>query len=877
MASNLDFSTEATKPSIPDVGKTASRDTASGAMRSPLWHRVRWVVAILFAAATIFYSAVWMYYVRETPQTSFGMDVEEHSAQRVLEIQRVFPGGPADRAGLRAGDEVLTIFGRPMRDIEPLHTAVFGGHPGDKVPLEIRRPDVPAPIPITVVLGKAPQAKEPPTAVRAIVEQLLTAYPVLFVVVGLAVLFLRIDDRNAWLLAVCFAGLIASAPVLVMSGLMSPGVRRFVLTYMITFFPLEPAAFYYLFATFPARSPIDIRFPWIKYLLLAIALLVVVPSASVAIFTGSFDVAWRMLDVAPHRVAGLIGNIYYFGGCGLGLAALVWNLWRAPTVEARRKTQVMVWGTVLSLTPWLTLQAITLPRHMTPFQLPFWAWSPAILALFLFPLSFAYAVVKYRVLEIPVLLRRSARYLLVQRGFLILILVVGLVATFALAHGFSTRYPASSAGIPIGVAFGMVLIGSGTWVQQRVSERVDKAFFRTAYDSKQILEELVERTREVRTRTQLSNLLESNLRQALQPAFLLVYLLLGSGAGPEEDAQGVSLDSHLLDEIFSHDQPYEVVPTSTNTGFERIHAECLVPISGRDGQRLGLLVLGPRLSEEPYSREDKRLLALVAKQAGSTLESIQMGEEIAERMAAEKRAALEIDLARQVQRKLFPQNPPRVTGLDYAGECVQARVVGGDYYDFFELAPGLIGLALADISGKGFPAALLMANLQANLRGQYALAFDDMPKLLSSVNRLFFENSEANHYATMFFGCYDALKKTLRYVNCGHNPPLLLLANNTVRRLEATATVMGLFPQWECCEEEVQLASGDLFAIYTDGVTEAAAPDGEEFGEERLIDTLRRDRNASASLLLRNIIETVESFSPGEQGDDITVVLGKVL
>lgn len=877
MASNLDLSTVASEPGIGDSG-TASPTASPNSEDFRTWHRVRWTVAIFFAAATIFYSAVWMYYVRRTPQAFLGIEGGRlNLSQQVLDVQGVTPGGPAERAGLRAGDQVVTMYGRRMRDIEPLRTAILGGHPGDKVPLEIRRAGEPGPIAIVVILGKAPPAEEQLSAPKAVIEQILNAYPVLFVVVGLAVLFLRIDDRNAWLLAVCFAGLIASAPLIEMSGLMGPAVRRFGLIYMISFFPLEPAALYYLFATFPVRSPIDIRFPWIKYLLLGIASVVIVPAMLSAIFTGSFEMAWRMLDVAPHRVAGVIGNIYYFGGCGLGLAALVGNLWRAPNVEARRKTQVMVWGTVLGLTPWLALQLISIQRHITPFQLPFWAWAPAILALFLFPLSFAYAVVKYRVLEIPVLLRRSARYLLVQRGFLILMLILGIIATLALAHGFSTRYPASSAGIPIGVAFGMVLIGGGTWVQQRVSERVDKAFFRTAYDSKQILEDLVERAREVRTRTQLSDLLESNVRQALQPRFILMYLLLSSTPAPEEDAHGVSLDSHLLDDIFDHDQPFEVEHDTTHTGFERIHAECLVPISGRDGQRLGLLVLGPRLSEEPYSREDKRLLALVAKQAGSTLENIQMGEEIAERMAAEKRAAVEIDLARQVQRKLFPQNPPRVAGLDYAGECVQARVVGGDYYDFLELAPGLIGIALADISGKGFPAALLMANLQANLRGQYALAFNDMPKLLQSVNRLFYENSDPSHYATMFFSCYDAQKRTLRYVNCGHNPPLLVRADNSVQKLEATATVLGLFPEWEASAGTVQLRGGDLFAIYTDGVTEAEATDGEEFGEERLIETLLHHRNNPAAVLLQDVIDTVQRFSPGEQGDDITVVVGKVL
>jgi serine phosphatase RsbU (regulator of sigma subunit) len=306
-------------------------------------------------------------------------------------------------------------------------------------------------------------------------------------------------------------------------------------------------------------------------------------------------------------------------------------------------------------------------------------------------------------------------------------------------------------------------------------------------------------------------------------------------------------------------------------------AECLVPIASSEEEPLGLLALGPRKSEEPYSGEDKRLLATIATQAGTALEHIHLGEEIAERVATERRTAHEVELARQVQRKLFPQNPPRLTTLEYAGDCVQARVVGGDYYDFLELAPGVVGFALADISGKGFPAALLMANLQANLRGRYTLAAENLPRLLESVNRLFYENTEPSHYATMFFGCYDDRTRELRYINCGHNPPILLRADNSLERLPATATVVGLFNEWGCSSATVQLNSGDIFLVYTDGVTEAADASGEEFGEERLIRALHRNRTIPASGLLGALIHDVQQFNSGEQGDDLTLVVGKAL
>src|SRR5437879_7988330 len=193
--------------------------------------------------------------------------------------------------------------------------------------------------------------------------------------------------------------------------------------------------------------------------------------------------------------------------------------------------------------------------------------------------------------------------------------------------------------------------------------------------------------------------------------------------------------------------------------------ECLVPILGRNSRLIGLLVLGQRLSEEPYSSEDKHLLDSVASQAGITLENIDLAEKMAERMEAERRAAVEIDIARRVQARLFPQNLPRLETLEYVGGCVQARQVGGDYYDFLDMGPGTLGIVLADISGKGMSGALLMANLQANLRSQYAVALDDLPRLLQSVNRLFYENTTDESYATMFFGVYDDSCRRHRFAN----------------------------------------------------------------------------------------------------------------
>jgi catechol 2,3-dioxygenase-like lactoylglutathione lyase family enzyme len=176
----------------------------------------------------------------------------------------------------------------------------------------------------------------------------------------------------------------------------------------------------------------------------------------------------------------------------------------------------------------------------------------------------------------------------------------------------------------------------------------------------------------------------------------------------------------------------------------------------------------------------------------------------AERQEAERRAAQELEIARQVQARLFPQRLPELGSLEYAGACVQTHKVGGDYYDFLDLGQERLGLVIGDIAGKGMAAALLMANLQANLRSQCAIAIEQPERLLRSVNRLFYENTADNAFATLFYSEFNDRTCRLRYVNCGHLPALVMRTDGSVDRLESTAPVLGLFADWECPTSEVQ-------------------------------------------------------------------------
>jgi serine phosphatase RsbU (regulator of sigma subunit) len=256
----------------------------------------------------------------------------------------------------------------------------------------------------------------------------------------------------------------------------------------------------------------------------------------------------------------------------------------------------------------------------------------------------------------------------------------------------------------------------------------------------------------------------------------------------------------------------------------------------------------------------------------------------AARIEAERHSARELELARQVQSRLFPQTQPMTRTLEYAGVCIQARHVGGDYYDFLDLGRDRLGLVVADVSGKGTAAALLMASLQAHLHNQGAtywsrpyipIVLDQPARFLCSVNRLFYDNSTEDAYATLFFAEYDDNLRRMRYANCGHLSGLLLRRDGRHEWLQSTSTVLGMFGDLNCSVEERSLSPGDTLALYTDGVTEAINEAGEEFGEERLIESLRKNRELPSQALLGSLVDGVQRFGRREQRDDITLVVAR--
>jgi len=306
-----------------------------------------------------------------------------------------------------------------------------------------------------------------------------------------------------------------------------------------------------------------------------------------------------------------------------------------------------------------------------------------------------------------------------------------------------------------------------------------------------------------------------------------------------------------------------------------------VPLRTRS-EILGVLLLGERPQRAGFSAHEKQVLRACADQFALMIENARLTDRVVEQETLRR----DIALASDVQRRLLPDAPPRAECADFAAISVPARRIGGDYYDFVELGDGRIGIALADVSGKGVPAALIMSVVQASLRIISSGGDVAPPRLVALINQFVYRSTPASKYATFFYAQLDERHRRLRYVNAGHNAPYLLRAGRRstassapphIEELTVGGTVVGMFPEMEYEEATVELCPGDVLLVFTDGVPEAHNPEDEEFGEERLQALLRQTAHLPADEISARIGAEMNNWiRDAEQYDDLTFIVMKV-
>ena len=306
-----------------------------------------------------------------------------------------------------------------------------------------------------------------------------------------------------------------------------------------------------------------------------------------------------------------------------------------------------------------------------------------------------------------------------------------------------------------------------------------------------------------------------------------------------------------------------------------IQSGARVAVALRDKSGItGMLLLGAPLGRTAYSSDDRKVL----QSCGEHFSLMIQNARLTTRVVEEEKMRRDLELAVEVQRRLLPQRVPQSPLTKLSGMSLPARSVGGDYYDFLELPGGRLGIAIADIAGKGVPAALVMSVVQASLRMIALEGNSTLPQLATKMNRYLYKSTGQNSYATFFYAQIDETTGQLYYVNAGHNPPYLLRTSGEIEELPAGGTVIGLFPEMKYAEATLKLNSGDVFIAFTDGVTEALNSADEEFGEDRLKELLRETAHLPVEEITPRISAALQSWiGNAEQYDDLTFLLMKVV
>ena len=304
---------------------------------------------------------------------------------------------------------------------------------------------------------------------------------------------------------------------------------------------------------------------------------------------------------------------------------------------------------------------------------------------------------------------------------------------------------------------------------------------------------------------------------------------------------------------------------------DRTRSEMVAPIISND-EVIGVFDLE---SDElnAYGNDDLEVLMLLASQVAIIIEKVMLHEQMIEK----KRLQGQLEVARQVQLELLPPQDPELPGYDISAYNFPTEEVSGDYYDWVRIYDDQIAIVIADVSGKGIPAAILMAFLRASLRAATHIGYATNVSL-AKVNYLLWESIERNQFVTAFYGILDASNRTLSYSNAGHNPPLLMSANGEVRFIEHGEQPLGMFRQTRYHEYHSLLEPGDVLVLYTDGVTEALSPDGVEFGRDRVAQVVKENYNLAARELIASLeMAVLEWTANAGANDDVTFFIIKAL
>lgn len=813
-------------------------------------------------------------------------------------------GGPT--GALQQGDEVLTINGvSPAKDFSILEWF-------DRVP---------AGTPFTMTINRQGQI--------FIFQSRTTTYPpgknpyqskarrglvlngLLFIVIGLTLLLLKPDSRQVWLLAMMFGTFIGtmtdyypySALGTVIETLVAMGK-----TSAIWFFPIFPL----FFLNFPERSPLLQRFPrlesWIYWSTYVLLLPYFLPSRLPSYLRSGYvnlpGMHTWLLFGDKYKLPVWVITAYLVAGFYFMFVS-----YRSAGVESRRRMRVAMVG---SSAGFFALFLLVLDNFASFKQIPGWAvligWVQAVIffTLPLIPLSFAYAIIRHKVIPISLIIRRGVRYLLVSRGsFALEIIIVSLVFWLAMDRFFIWFRPSSGRVVgTISAIVAVIVWQSFRWFHVRyLAPIIDRSFFRESYDAQQILTELAQSVRTTTNVRELLELIAERIQKALHSENISIFLREpdSSTLKCEVSANYLPVNKQsviapcevkLMSDLPTLKKLVEVAQPITLNGdgalmngaeaglWRELKTELLLPMTSKD-ELLGVISLGQRAGDLPYSSDDERMLMNVAVQTALAIENTRLIEQTIaqerrrkELEAENEQRARELEEARKLQLSMLPKKVPKLPHVEIAAYMKTASEVGGDYYDFQLDSEGELTIAIGDATGHGLKAGTLVSSVKSLF---VSLAdHPDIPYIFQKMSHVLKEMKLRGLFMAMAMA---KLKGYQLKISIAGMPPVLIYraATGKIEEVMLRALPLGSLANYHYQQAAYVLSSGDVIVMMSDGLPERFNQQNEMFDEEQLRAVLRVSAKATPQEIIADLVKAGEDWANGRpQDDDITFVVLKV-
>lgn len=773
---------------------------------------------------------------------------------------------PAYTSGLQVGDTLIKINGVPVSEKENIRQELAKRDAGSKIVYTVRR---------GTVIKEYPLILSPLTSLEKIILFLFRTVPVIllmaYLVVGLWGILKSPYTTETILIALfCFCfGCFMYATVnvgdppdnFISKYLYYDTMREFV-TYIMW---LGPSFWVLLFAAFPRRNRIYENHKFISLVFIFLLPIIIIIST--------------IMNLTSSALTYLVFTLM-FAQMGLGVYLLSSNLNRVSTALEKRQVRLMLfgikYGAIVVGFGWMIVL-------FTQFILAGYVNTNILLGSFIvfllceisgliIPFTFLNSFFQNKLLETESALKKRVRYIGVTLGMLAIYLFIIFVITRLTVSLFNVKDPTV---IIISV---LLLSLTFTPINKRILKWVDETFYpeRTRYAEslKRLVYKISGQIESNELLTELRGWVNSTMGiNPVIPVALGGQLALFRHTDEDSVVHRIRTgDKFFWDEISERSRI--TVDENEIEWVRENEISVTIPMISQ-GELVGMLNLGKKQNNEDFSAEDLDILTQASNQIALALQNLRLQSVYIDK----KRMDKELEMARNIQRRLMPQEIPQVEGLEIHGESRPCFEVAGDYFDVLDVGEGNTAMVIADVSGKGAGAAMIMANLQASVRvGVDVMDKTEFTEFVNTINNHIYRNTSASEFITFFMGIWNPVNRTLYYVNAGHNPPLVIDKDNKVTTLDATGIILGILPDQKYERGQVVIQKGSVLAIYTDGLEEALCPANDIFGQERIIKAIIGNKEKSAKEIVKAVQDKAIEFCEGKPlHDDLTMIVVKTL